>query len=79
MLKSKCDKIIPFLDGFYMLLVYLKILCKRYVYIGLQDWFIDVATIWDGSILHLAVGKHYAREVRMQRNGLISTSYSTSE
>ena len=61
MLKSKCDKIIPFVDGFYMLLVYLKIL-------GLQDWSIDAATIGDGSILQLLEGKHYAREIRMQRN-----------
>lgn len=68
MLKSKCDKIIPFVDGFYMLLVYLKILCKRYGYIGLQDWSIDAATIGDGSILQLLEGKHYAREIRMQRN-----------
>ena len=43
--KSKCDKIIPFLDGFYMLLFYLKILCKKYGYIGLQDCSIDVGTM----------------------------------
>lgn len=39
--KSKYDKIVPILGGFHTLLVYLKILYKKYGCLGFQNWWVD--------------------------------------
>ena len=35
---GKYENVIPLTGGFHKLLVYLKILCKKYNCLGLQDW-----------------------------------------
>ena len=65
--KYKYNKIIPLLGGFHTLLVYLKILYKKYGCLGLQDWWVDAGAIADGSVLQSIEGKHYARGIRMYK------------
>ena len=65
--KYKYNKIIPLLDGFHTLLVYLKILYKKYGCLGLQGWWVDAGTIADGSVMQSIEGKHFARGIRMHK------------
>ena len=65
--KYKYNKIIPLLGGFHALLVYLKILYKKYGCLGLQGWWVDAGVIADGSVLQSIEGKYYARGIRMYK------------
>ena len=65
--KYKYNKTIPLLGGFHTLLVYLKILYKKYGCLGLQDWWVDAGAIADGSVMQSIEGKHYARGIRMRK------------
>ena len=65
--KYKYNKIISLLGGFHILLVYLKILYKKYGCLGLQDWWVDAGAVADGSVMSSIEGKHYARGIRMHK------------
>ena len=65
--QSKYDKIVPLLGGFHTLLVYLKILYKKYGCLGLQDWWVDSGAIADGSVMQSIEGRHYARGIRLHK------------
>ena len=66
--KYKYNKIIPLLGGFHTVLVYLKILYKKYGCLRLQDWWVDAGAITDGSVMQSIEGKHYARGIRMHKH-----------
>ena len=50
-IKYKYNKIISLLGGFHILLVYLKILYKKYGCLGLQHWWVDAGAVADGSVM----------------------------
>jgi len=65
--KTKYDKIVPILGGFHALLVYLKIMYKKYGFLGFQDWWVDAGSIAEGSVTQAIQGKHYARGIRLHK------------
>ena len=64
------DKIIPLLGGFHTLLVYLKVLYKKYGCLGFQDWWVDANAIAEGSVSQAIEGRHYARGIRLHKQSL---------
>ena len=58
--QGKYDQIVPLIGGFHILLVYLKILYKKYGCLGFQDWWVDSGVIADGSVSQAIEGRHYA-------------------
>jgi len=65
--KTKYDKIVPILGEFHALLVYLKIMYKKYGFLGFQDWWVDAGSIAEGSVTQAIQGKHYARGIRLHK------------
>ena len=57
------EKIVPLLGGFHTILVFLKILHKKYGVLGLKEWWIDSEAIQPGSADKADEGKHYFRSV----------------
>ena len=57
--EKKYDKIIPLIGGFHTLLVYLKILFKKYGCLGLQQWWVVANAIQQGSVSQAIEGRHY--------------------
>ena len=55
---GKYENVIPLIGGFHTLLVYLKILYKKYNCLGLQDWWFDAGVIQEGSVFKAIEGKH---------------------
>ena len=65
--QGKYDQIVPLIGGFHTLLVYLKILYKKYGCLGFQDWWVHSGVIADGSVSQAIEGRHYARSVRLHK------------
>ena len=55
------------MGGFHTILVNLKILFKKYGYLGFKDWWVDARAIVDGSVAQPFEGRHYARSFRLQK------------
>ena len=64
------EKIVPLLGGFHTILVFLKILHKKYGVLGLKEWWIDSEAIQPGSADKADEGKHYFRSVRLHKQSL---------
>ena len=65
--EKKYDKIIPLIGGFHTLLVYLKILFKKYGCLGLQQWWVAANAIQEGSVSQAIEGRHYYRGICLHK------------
>ena len=65
--KEKYEKIVPILGGFHTLLVYLKILHKKFGCLGMQDWWSDANAIAEGSVDQAIEGRNYDRGIRLHK------------
>ena len=65
--EGKYDKLIPLIGGFHTLLVYLKILHKKYACLGLQQWWVDAGAIREGSVCKAIEGRHYYRGIKLHK------------
>ena len=63
---KKYDSVINVMGGFHILLVKLKTLYKKYISLGLQQWW------WKskGSVNQAAEGKHYSRALRLRKQSV---------
>ena len=68
------ENVIPLISGFHALLVYLKILYKKYNCLGLQDWWVDAGAIQEGSVCKAIEGKHYQRGIRLRKQSMNALS-----
>ena len=66
------EKIFPLLGGFHTILVFLKILHKKYGVLGLKEWWIDSEAVQPGSADEADAGKYYFRSVRLHKQGFES-------
>ena len=57
--QGKYDKLIPLMGGFHMLLVFLKIMHKKYGCLGLDQWWVAGGAIKEKSVPKAIEGKHY--------------------
>ena len=75
--QDRYDKIIPLMSGFHTILVNLKVLYKKYWCLGFSDWWVDAKAIAEGSVAQAIEGRHYARSVRLHKQGFeVKTSIS---
>ena len=65
--EGKYDEVIPLLGGFHTLLVNLKILRKKYGFLGLKEWWIDSEAVQPGSADKADEGRHYFRSIRLHK------------
>ena len=56
---GKHENVVPLISGFHTLLIYLKILQKKYNCLGLQDWWVDAGEIQKVPVCKAIAGKHY--------------------
>ena len=59
------------MGGFHHLRVFQRVLLKRYNYLGLQDWFVDLGTILAGSISLTFEGRNYYRLICLHEKNLM--------
>ena len=64
-------KIVPIMGGFHHLRVFQRVLLKRYNYLGLQDWFVDLGTILAGSISLTFEGRNYYHLICLHEKNLM--------
>ena len=64
----KYDKLIPLMGGFHMLLVFLKIMHKKYGCLGLDQWWVAGGAIKEKSVPKAIEGNHYYRGIGLQKN-----------
>ena len=60
---------IPIMDGFHQMHVFLRVLFKRYNCLGLPDWFVDSGIIAAGSVSQAFEGRHYYRWIHLHKEG----------
>ena len=65
--EGKYDKIIPLIGGFHTLLVYLKVLYKKYACLSLAQWWVDANAIKEGSVSQAIEGRHYYRGIKLHK------------
>ena len=65
--EKKYDKIIPLIGGFHALLVYLKILLKKYGCLSLQQWWVAANAIQERSVSQAIEGRHYYRGICLHK------------
>ena len=65
--EGKYDKLLPLIGGFHTLLVYLKMLHKKYACLGFQQWWVDTNAIKEGSVSHAIEGRHYYRGIKLHK------------
>ena len=56
---GKHENVVPLIGGFHTLLIYLKILHKKYNCLGLHDWWVDPGAIQEVPVCKAIAGKHY--------------------
>ena len=79
--QEKYDKLIPLMGGFHMLLVFLKILHKKYGCLGLDQWWVAGGAIKEKSVQQAIEGKHYYRGIGLHQqsmNALLRSKIKTN-
>ena len=67
---GKYENVIPLIGGFHILLVYLKILYKKYYCLGLRDWWVDAGAILEGSVCKAIESKHYQGGISLHNQSM---------
>ena len=68
--EQKYDKLVPLLGGFHLLLVYLKILYKKYGCLGFDQWWVASGAIKEKSVKQAIEGKHYYRGIGLHKQSV---------
>ena len=68
--KKKYKKLVPLIGGFHTLLVFLKIIYKKYGCLGLDQWWVAGGAIVDGSVAQAIEGKHYYRGIGLHKQSM---------
>ena len=67
---GKYENFIPLIGRFHILLVYLKILYKKYNCLGLRDWWVDAGAILEGSVCKAIESKHYQGGISLHNQSM---------
>ena len=70
--EGRYDKLLPLIGGFHTLLVYLKILHKKYGCTGIQEWWVGSRAIQLGSVAQAIEGRHYYRGIKLHKQSFNS-------
>ena len=68
--QQKYDRIIPLMGGFHLLLVYLKILYKKYGCLGSDQWWVAGGVIMEKPVKQAIEGKHYYQGIGLHKQSM---------
>ena len=68
--QKKYEKLVPLIGGFHTLLVFLKIIYKKYGCLGLDQWWVAGGAIMEGSVAQAIEGRHYYRGIGLHKQSM---------